>query len=728
MRIYLLVMLLLAAKITCAQQITGLVLEKDRAGKFMPLPAANVYWINTTIGTVTDAAGVFSLQSDGVNDLRLIISYTGYRSDTVKLEPGKTLRIVLESSLQLNEVQVVQELSHTGDPLKMEQISSIDLKKAACCNLGESFESNATVDVTYKDAVSGSKEIQVLGLSGAYTQLLTENAPLLQGIGLTYGLNSIPGTLIDAINIVKGPGSVILGHQSISGLVNVDLKDPLRTNRLFVNLFQDQNQRSEANIDIAHPFSPHLGALLALHADRSPMHMDQNSDSFLDMPLTKNFSLLNKWKYINKGWISQNSFRYMHEDRAAGSRHAHDELADSTHYYQKLGTDRLEFYGRTGYVIPTQKYNSIGFQYGLVSHVQRGFYGFMNYHGEQRVADLRLIYDREWSPSNTMNVGISFRHLLSDEIFGSLPIHKEENVPGVFVENTFKADKRFALITGMRADNFQNKIYFTPRANAKWSIDPTLDLRLSAGTGWRTADILAENPSLLASRRTIIMKSALRPEKAFNLGTSITKRFVLDYRKGNFSVDFYRTVFTDKVIPDFERDSTSRFVVFDNLQDKAFSDNFQVEIEYELIKNLRVKTAYKFLNVYQLLNGKSQQLCFVAKHRLLMNAYYESFNRKWTFNATLQGYGRKRLPSTANNPSGMRMADYSPAYTTVNAQINRIFKKLEIYLGCENIFDYRQYKALIDPENPYGNYFDTSFIWGPLEGRKIYLGLRFKLK
>ena len=728
MKALFLALMFCAAQQLFAQQISGSVFEKNQSEKEIPLPGANVYWINTIIATVTNAEGHFVLNGKDIQDPRIVISFTGYRSDTLLVKEGKEVRVLLQNAVSLKEVQVVQDISHAADPLKMEQLSSLDLKKAACCNLGESFESNATVDVTYKDAVSGSKEIQVLGLSGSYTQLLTENAPLLQGIGLTYGLNSIPGTLIDAISVVKGPGSVILGHQSMSGMVNVDLKDPLRSDRFFVNIFRDQNQRSEANIDLAHPFSPHLGALLAIHADMSPMKMDQNRDGVLDMPLTRNLSLLNKWKYINKGWISQNSFRYMSEERAGGSIYAIDGRADSVTYFQQLSTHRMEFYGRTGYVIPGEKYNSIGFQYGLVSHLQQGFYGLTNYTGEQRVADFRLIHDIAWSASNTLNSGISFRHLLSNENFGKLSVDKEENVPGAFLENTYLIDKRFSLVAGLRADLFQERIFITPRANAKWALNTTTELRVNAGTGWRTTDILAENPSLLASRRTIVLRSNLRPEQALNLGVNFTKRFVLDYRKGSFEIDAYRTLFSNKIIPNFESDSTSRLVIFDNLKEKAFSDNIQVELAYEVFKNLHVKTAYKFLHVYQLINSKPQELCFIAKNRFFLNLFYESFNRKWTCNATLQGYGRKRLPSTLNNPIAYRMDLYSPAYSTVNAQINRVYKKIELYLGCENIFDYRQSKALIDPEHPYGAWFDTSFIWGPLEGRKVYLGLRYKIK
>ena len=675
-------------------QIKGEVVEKDASGKEIPLPGANVYWVNTTTGTTTDLRGKFELSSENISDKRLVVRFIGYTNDTILIINQKSIKSFLKSSLNLSEVQVTYDIEKmkSKEATKKEVISSLELKKAACCNLGESFETNATVDITYKDAISGSKEIQVLGLSGSYTQLLTENAPLIQGLGLTYGLNSIPGTLIESINLVKGPGSVIFGHESISGMVDVELKDPKRTNKFFGNAYVDQNLRKEINTDFAHHFNEKLSSLVSLHADHSNQIIDHNNDYFADMPLLTTISLLNKWKYTNAGWISQNSVKGLYEERFGGQT-AFDfskNISDSSAYGQKLFTKRLEVYGRTGYVIPTTKYNSAGLQYSFVSHEQKGFYGMNTYSGNQELATIRLIHNIAYNASNNLNTGFSFSHHHSTENFRAIHFHKNENIPGAFLENTYQQEKRITFITGLRVDYFENTWLFTPRGNFKYSVTPNADLRFSAGTGWKTADLLAENPGILASSRVLVISESLRREEALNYGISATKRFKLNYRKGSFGADFYRTIFSNKIIPDFESDSTSTHVFFKNLDGRAFSDNFQAEFEYEILKNVRLKSAYKYMDVYSIFQGNKVIQPYIPKHRFFTNLFYETFNRKWTMNATLQWYGAKKLPNTMNNPEKYRTLNYSPSYYTIHAQLNRVFKNSEFAIGVENILDFYQ--------------------------------------
>ncbi|MEY2794021.1 MAG: hypothetical protein RJA76_2013, partial [Bacteroidota bacterium] len=277
-------------------------------------------------------------------------------------------------------------------PFKTEILTNKELRKAACCNLGESFETNATVDVTYKDALSGSKELQLLGLSGSYIQLLTENAPLIAGLGLTYGLNTVPGTQIESISIVKGPGSVVFGPESLSGSINIELKNPSKEVPLFVNYYLDENFRNEINIDFTKKINSKLSTLFSIHTDVFNKKIDENGDDFLDIPMVRNFNFLNKWKFENgKGFISQNTIRFMNEERKAGQQQFDfsKDIADLSAWGQKLNTNRVEFYGRTGKVIPSAVFQSIGFQYSIVSHAQKGFAGIKTYDANQISANIR---------------------------------------------------------------------------------------------------------------------------------------------------------------------------------------------------------------------------------------------------------------------------------------------------------------------------------------------------
>lgn len=714
-----------------AQSVKGVVYESNNKNE-IPLIGANVYWINTTKAVVTDFSGNFEISEDGITDKRLIVSFVGYQNDTINITNQKFIKIILKSAAVLNAVEITKERSASMisvQPLKTEILTAKELKKAACCNLGESFETNASVDITYKDALSGSKEVQVLGLSGAYTQILTEDVPLINGLGLTYGLNSIPGTQIDAINIVKGPGSVVLGHESISGMVNVDLKDPSTADRLFLNAYLNHDLRKELNVDKAIKLNDRLSSLVSFHADHFSAKIDNNDDSFIDMPLLSNYSLLNKWKFNNgRGLLSQNSIKYLYEERMGGQTFFDFEKneVDSSAYGQKLQTNRIEFYGRIGYVIPSPKYNSVGFQYAVVNHKQKGFYGFNEYEGYQDLLSLRLLYNRELTKNNSLNLGLSYKYNSSKEKAGNLILNKKELIPGIFAENTFQRNKILALITGIRADLYEEEVILTSRANIKYSLKENTDIRASAGTGWKTTDILAENPSILASSRSVEIVEDLNIEQAVNFGFNINHAFKLFYREASIGMDIYKAIFSNKIIPDFDTDPTKVF--FSNLKGISYSDNLQLEIIYEFVKNVELKLAYKYLDVYSRLDGNKTQQAFIAKDRLLSTLFYESFNRKWTANISLQWYGKKKMPNSSFYPEVYQRNSYSLPYSVYNIQANRIYKNVELYVGMENIFDLVQEDAIVSADQPYGPYFDSSFIWGPLEGRKIYGGIRYRIK
>jgi outer membrane receptor for ferrienterochelin and colicins len=726
---YILILLLLPVSVF-AQELKGRVLEHQASGHG-PLTGASVVWINSNKGSVTDAGGYFNISSEGMSEKKLVVSFVGFKPDTLVITNQSYIEITLQPIHTLKTAEVVFERSGTMismNPIKTEMITSKELKKAACCNLGESFETNATVDVTYKDAITGSKEIQVLGLSGAYTQILTENSPMITGLGLTYGLNGIPGTQIDAINIVKGPGSVIFGPESISGMVNVDLKDPDKSEWLFVNGFVDENLRKEINVDKGIRVNDRLHGLVSFHADHFDGRIDRNNDSFLDMPLLTNVSLLNKWKYVNgKGLMSQNSVKYLYEERMGGQVgfDFSKDRSDPSAWGQKLRTDRMELYGRTGYVIPSASYNSIGLQYAFVNHEQHGFYGMRDYAGSQQLLSLRLIYNRELGRMNSINMGLSLKSDHVKEIFDTLNRSRTESMPGIFIENTFKPGARLVLITGLRADLLNEASYITPRANIKYSLTDRTDLRLSGGYGFKTVNILAENPAILVSSREIIIQEQLDPEIAYNIGANLTHEFTIAYRKGSLGVDVYRTVFENKIMPDFDRDPLR--VYFYNTRNNAYSNNVQIEGMYKILKTVELKLAYKYLDVYSMQNGEKIADAYIARHRALANLYYESFNRKWKANLTTQWVGQKRLPVVHSYFPSDRFKKQSPVYTVVNAQVTRVYKKIEVYLGAENLFDFRQTEHILGSDDPYGPYFDASYIWGPMDGRKVYAGFRYKI-
>lgn len=709
-----------------AQTIQGSVMDDSHRA----LEGATVYWINTNKSTITDAKGKFSLDSTGIKDKRIITQFIGYATDTTPVG-NKMIMIHLTRVVTLKEANVNFEKSGvmiSMQPIKTEIISIKELKKAACCNLGESFETNATVDVTYKDALTGSKELQVLGLSGSYIQLLTENAPLISGIGITYGLNGIPGTQINAINIVKGPGSVIFGPESMSGMINVDLHDPEKADKLFVNGYLDENLRREINVDHAKVINPNLSTLMSVHIDDMTRKVDENGDRFLDMPLVRNINILNKWKYSNqKGLMSQFSIKYLNERRMSGQTDFDysRSYADMSSWGQKINTNRLELYGRTGYVIPSAEYKSIGVQYSYVHHSQKGYYGIRAYNANQNLLNLRLIYNMELNAKHSVNIGLSLKSENIVEQFDTINANRTEQTPGVFIEDTYKASPRLTMILGYRFDRINGNNFHTPRINIKYSISDQTDIRFSAGTGVRLPHIFAENPALLVSSKTFKIANNIRAEQTFNYGMNVVHNFNFLYRKGSFGLDLYRTEFMNRLRVDLDRDPLEVNVY--SMENSSFSNTLQAELTYKIFKTVEMKLAYKYLDVQSNFNGTFIRDPYIAKHRFLTTFSYESFDRKWRVNLGINRVGSKRLPQTHPHFGTDNLPLKSPAYTIINTQVTRIFKKWEVYIGAENLFDFKQMTHLLGSDDPYGPYFDAAYIWGPMDGRRAYAGFRYKI-
>ena len=719
------IILIFTNSLFAQKKMNGKVLDPQNKA----IDGASVYWINSNQSVLTDAKGNFEIDSAGIYDKRLVIKNIGFLTDTFS-SFNKKNNFILNRTVTLKDAEVVFERSGTMismNPIKTEIITIKELKKAACCNLGESFETNATVDVTYKDALTGSKELQVLGLSGSYIQLLTENAPQISGLGLTYGLNGIPGTQIEAINIVKGPGSVIFGPESMSGMINVDLKDPEKADQWFVNGYLDENFRREINIDNATRINNELSTFTSFHIDDMTAKIDENGDTFLDMPLVRNINALSKWKFNNqRGLMSQLSFKYLNEQRMSGQKNFDYDrsYADMSSWGQKIKTNRYEIYGRTGYVIPTARYQSIGFQYSFVYHDQSGFYGIRKYLANQNLLNLRLIYNTEIAYKHSVNIGMSFKNEIINERFDSLLLDRSEHTPGLFIEDTYKINPRLTFIAGYRADYIASKWYHTPRANFKYSIDDETDLRVSAGYGIRLPHILAENPALLVSSKPFVIQGNIEAEQSINYGINLHKSFTVFYRKGNVGFDLYRTEFKNRLRIDLDKDPLSVYVY--NLNNGSYSNTFQAEFSYKILKTVELKFAYKYLDVQSKFNGAYIRDPYIANHRYLTTFSYESFDRKWRANVGFNIVGRKRLPKVHPHFDTSNLPLNSPTYTIINTQITRVFNNWEVYLGAENLFDFKQMTHLLGADDPYGQYFDAAYIWGPMDGRRVYIGFRYK--
>jgi outer membrane receptor for ferrienterochelin and colicins len=614
--------------------------------------------------------------------------------------------------------------------MNVEVINSGDLVKDACCNLSESFENTATVDVNFTDAVSGAKEIRMLGLDGVYTQIMIENIPSIRSLGNTFGLNYIPGPLMSSIQVNKGAGSVVNGYESMTGQINVELKKPQTADRLFVNLFLNQDLRSELNLISATKINKQWSTLTSLNGQLSLMKMDFNRDHYLDNPLVKNLNLFHRLSYMSGGLFSfwLNAAATI-EDRKGGSMHFNpsESRFSQNDWGMNLNTRRVEVFAKTAFNLP--KENFIGIQYKYIYQNQFGYLGRRDYTALEHYGYVNFIYQKNLNErDDALKLGASFLADYVTEQFDTFNRNRLELVPGVFTEASFSfgADKKVQLVTGMRVDQ-HNKYgtFVSPRFNLKWNIVYDLSLRVSAGRGYRVPTLFAENFGLLANSRAITFDPSIKAEQAWNYGASLNYKFFLNFREGNINVDYYRTDFIHQVVVDLE---DARQLQFYNLPGKSFANAIQVEASYEVIKRFDVKLAYKYEQAKTDYNSGRKIIPLRPQHRGLVSLQYSTKNNHWRFNTGLNWFGKTRIPDTSVNDEANKRSTKSKDFFQLNAQVTFKWKQWEVYLGGENLLNFLQKNPIISGDQPFSNQFDASLIWGPLRGAMAFTGVRFVLK
>lgn len=721
---------LLLLNMALAQTIQGYVIE-ETTGKRTAVAGAVVGVLGTTTATTTDDKGAFAITANPATDA-LVISYLGYKTDTTYLKGNALITITLQP-LVLTDVEINARKASRIEmsAMNVEVINSADLVKDACCNLSESFENSATVDVNFTDAVSGAKEIRMLGLDGMYTQIMVENMPSIRSLGQTFGLNYIPGPLMSSIQVNKGAGSVVNGYEGMTGQINVELKKPQLTDRLFVNLYLNQDLRTELNVISAHKFNDNWSQLTSVHGLINFLKMDMNHDHYIDNPLVKNLNLMHRFTYLmpkGKGMALFAAIANI-EDRTGGSTHFktnEDRWAQSS-WGLRLRTNRVEAFAKTGFNMP--KDNSIGVQYKYIYQNQYGYVGRRNYNGLEHYGYFNFIYQKNLNEQEDMvKGGVSLQTDYVTERFDTINRKRLEVVPGIFAEASlsFGPRKNVSTVIGMRVDRHNlYGILVTPRFNLKWDILYDLSLRISAGRGFRTPTLFAENYGLLANNRAIQIDPAIAMEKAWNYGVSLNYKFFLNFREGNINVDYYRTDFTHQVVVDLEDTRTLRFY---NLDGISFANATQIEISYEVIKRFDVKIAYKFEQAKTDYQSGRKIIPLRPQHRGLVSLQYTTKNEHWRFNTGFNWFGKTRIPDTSVNDEANQRPLRSKDFFQLNAQITFKWKQWEVYLGGENLLNFSQPNPIIAGDMPFGNQFDASLIYGPLRGAMAFTGVRFVLK
>ncbi len=738
---FLIIIALLIPVSVLAQSVKGVV-STTAENKKEFLEDAVVKWINTTKGTITNKEGNFELSTSGITDKRLVVSYTGFKKDTIDAEGKDFVEIELLPNSSTSTILVEDQKKSTSFGnynAKTEVISSQELVKEACCDLAGCFGRNSSVEVAVTDIITDSKELKILGLEGAYTQLLVDNMPLLTGLNVKYGISSIPGTSIDKITVSKGSNSVIQGYESISGIMNVILKDYNNSERLLVNGFVNGGLEKQFNLNFANKISGKWNNILMLHSVQKSNVMDDNADGFLDNPLITRYVVYNKWNFKDKKKTTDFNIaaRYWNEERVGGQR---DDVHGSTHipgtplYEQTAKINSVEGYSR----FSKQFTGGADMKMYLTSsyYDQKSMYGKTRYDALQTNFSVMGFYEFEVMPRGFLKTGLSYKYIKIDEEieFGNTTTKtyagnylKKESIPGVFAENSVSFfDNKASLMTGIRFDyHNEHKLIVTPRALFRYQPVKVLVFRASVGSGFRTINLFSEYSSILASSRNIVIAEELEPEKVLNYGADVIYYFGGDGLSGNLNFDYYRTDFSNKIIPDYDTHPSE--VIFANLEGKAFSNVFQSELSLTVLRDIDLKFAYKYIDLKYEKNGVLTDQPFNSKHRILSTFSYSHPSKTWSVSAGMNWFSGQRLPSTASNPELYQLSTESEPYMLLNAQVNKNFKFIEFYAGVENLLNFKQDNPIIAADDPFGPYFDTSFIWGPTRGRELYAGFRFIL-
>ncbi|OAB79789.1 TonB-dependent receptor [Cochleicola gelatinilyticus] len=744
MKILKYIFLFFPALLFAQDSLNGVIFEVDENDSEIGLSGANVYWLNTSIGTVTDLDGNFSIPYNS-QQKKLVVSYVGYETDTLTVTTKKMVRHQLSPKGSLDEIVIRSEQKASSRSFLQSQnvlnVSSDELLKAACCNLSESFETNPSIDVNFADAITGTRQIKMLGLTTPYTLITLENIPAIRGAAQAYGFSFIPGTWVESIQITKGAGSVVNGFESIAGQINAELQKPSKDDKLLVNLYGATNGRYEINTHINTQLSERWSTGLYMHGNIRDTKFDKNDDGFLDTPLANQINLLNRWQYTDaeKGFVTFFNFRYLKDEKQVGQTdfNPNEDRFTTNAWGGEINTERFEVAGKLGYVFPEAPYQNIGVQLAYSHHDQESYFGLRPYNIEHSSAYGNVIFKSIIGDSrHNFKTGISATHDDYKEFADIEGYNRTENSLGAFFEYAYDDLEDFTATAGLRVDT-HNLLgtFITPRVHARYTPWEKAALRVSAGRGKKSANIFTENQSLFSTSRAIVIENSggsiygLDPEIAWNYGISYLQGFNLFGRKADVAFDFYRTDFQNQVVVDWEN---TREIRFYNLKGSSFANSFQFEFNINLLKGLDLRSAYKYYDVQTDYNSGRFEKPLTPKHRIFGNIGYETpitlKGSRWKFDVTYNWLGEQRFSNTSQNTADFRLPEYSPTVGTLNAQVTKVFSpKFEVYLGGENITDTKQNNPILSAEDPFRPNFDSTFVYGPIFGSTYYAGLRYKL-
>ena len=775
-------LMLLPLSVMAQRVVTGKVVDVNTQ---QPLVGASLYWKNTTAGATTSVDGTFSIRRVSGFET-LVVDYLGYDIMEIVMDNKDENTITIElqpSAVDIDEVVIEGQqrgnYAKQGGITRQEQISFAGLCKMACCSLAESFENSAPVTVGYSDAISGARQIKMLGLAGTYTQILDENRPIMQGAGATYGLSYTPGMWLNSIQVSKGVASVTAGHEAITGQINLEHRKPTDDERFFLNLYFDSELRPEINISSAIPLLPDksLSTVIMAHGSLDTATHDMNHDGFSDMPKSNQINFANKWLWQNSGGVQLRwGWKVVNENRLGGqmgySKDLYEEMVnnlESNIYGSAIHNRNINAYVKAGIPVGYERtftgdpadavQNNVAMIFDYDNYLTDSYFGRSKVDVLENTFRFNITYAHYFTQRSSLNAGASYYARMMDDNYShfgsndgyvwSMKNNSSIMEPGIFAEYTFQIEEKFSLVAGIRGDyaivgdnyyipNAKNEFIVTPRAHIRWSITPRTTLRASAGLGSRRQNLVTDNIWMMTTSREILDLNRLDDdmEKALTVGGSISQTFPLaGDDMATISFDYFRTQFFNTMI--FDQETANNTIAIYNSHERSFTDNYQVDFNWTPFRGFDLFATFRYTNAKITLEQENGEKVLVerpltSRYKGLVNIQYAV--GRWVFDATAQLNGPVRLPElTGDLVSATENPNLSPVYPMFFAQVSYKVSNLTLYLGCENIANYMQghnghgQAPILGGDAPYNPGFNSSAVWGPLMGRKFYIGLRLNI-
>ena len=781
--ILLVALVLMPLSVMAQRMVTGTVVD---ANTKQPLIGASLYWKNTTAGATTSVDGSFSIRRVSGFET-LVADYLGYDIIELLLDDKDVNSVTIElqpSAVDIDEVVIEGQqrgnYAKSGGITRQEQISFAGLCKMACCSLAESFENSASVTVGYSDAISGARQIKMLGLAGTYTQILDENRPIMQGAGATYGLSYTPGMWLNSIQVSKGVASVTAGHEAITGQINLEHRKPTDDERFFLNLYFDSELRPEINVSSAIPLTPDksLSTVIMAHGSLDTASHDMNEDGFSDMPKSNQINVANKWLWQNSGGVQVRwGWKVVNENRLGGQmgykKDLYEEMVnnlESNLYGSAIHNRNINAYLKAGIPVGYERtftgdpadavQNNVAMVFDYDNYMTDSYFGRSNIDVKENTFRFNATYAHYFTQRSSLNAGASFyARMMNDQYshFGSRD--EKSNIwnldnnsmlmePGVFAEYTYQIEEKFSLVAGIRGDyamvgdnyyipNAKNDFIVTPRAHIRWSITPRTTLRASAGMGSRRQNLVTDNIWMMTTSREIFNLDGLNDdmEKALTVGGSLSQTFKLaGDDMATISFDYFRSQFFNTMV--FDQETANNDILIYNSTGKSFTDNYQVDFNWTPFRGFDLFATFRYTNAMITLERDGEQVLverpLTSRYKGLINIQYAV--GRWVFDATAQLNGPVRLPELDGDlVKAQENPNLSPIYPMFFAQVSYKMSNLTLYAGCENIANYMQghnghgQAPILGGDYPYNPGFNSSAVWGPLMGRKFYIGLRLNI-